>query len=252
MGPGDPDMEALSTIERHLVARSWMLRSHAEGRAAGAMEIVASDLDALDAPPALIEVAERAVGEERRHARICAEVALAYDDSVPASKIDPAPIGDEHGHARVPWRARHVVGLCCISETFASAHLNTCRTRATSSRVRDAFHRLLEDEVGHAQLGWAFLACSVAPPPSLTATWVAPLLEVYRQHFVGRAAHHPNIDLPGHGCSRPGELLAQYLDAVDQLILPGFEHVGVSTEKARDWLAAARGRGPVAPSAVSE
>ena len=106
--------------------------------------------------------------------------------------------------------------------------------------VRAALQRLLSDEVHHAQLGWAFLASPAAPARALTTGWLVPLLEGYREYVVRRTTAHPAIDLPAHGCASPAEWLSQYLDVVEQLILPGFEHVGVSTDRARDWLTGAK------------
>jgi len=239
-GNNDPDVQALSEAQRRLVAISWTMRSQAEGRAAAAMQIVAGDLRALNAPAELVVTAERSVVEERGHAQLCSDVALAYDANV--TLVDDAALAgvDEHEETGESWHARHIIGFCCISETFASAHLNACRARATTGIVRAALQRLLSDEVHHAQLGWAFLASPAAPARTLTTGWLVPLLEGYREYVVRRTTAHPAIDLPAHGCASPAEWLSQYLDVVEQLILPGFEHVGVSTDRARDWLTGAK------------
>jgi hypothetical protein len=231
-GPATLDARA-----RRTVAEIWAARSASEAQAGGVLARVAADLRALGAPESLAVVADRSVTEEASHAAVCQEVAAAYD---PAVTIEARlPVQDFHpGEDPRVTRWRHVVGFCCISETFASSFLNDCRTRADAPIARQALRALLADEIDHARLGWAFLASRAAPPREEIAAGLVPLLAAYRDHLRERAARLPALDLSAHGCPHPDGLLPLFRLTLDQLVLPGFASAGVDTAAAAAWVAA--------------
>jgi hypothetical protein len=229
----------LSSAERRAVAHHWQLRSNSERRAADVLRLVATDLRELQAPAPIVDAALRSIEQEETHARICRDVATAYDASVTPGELETWPVIDAHPAGDSSWRWRHVVGFCCISETYASAYLSACWRQATAPIARKALHRLLADEVGHGQLGWAFLACPVAPSAQEMSAWLVPLLEAYEEYLHKRARSYPDVDIPAHGAPHPRMLVPQYRASLEELILPGFDRFGVQTAAARIWL---RGR----------
>jgi hypothetical protein len=162
-------------------------------------------------------------------------VATFYDSS--ASPEVRAPLPDFHpDEDPVAVRWRHIVGFCCIGETFATAFLNDCRARATMPVVRRAFRYLLADEVDHARLGWAFLASRSSAARAAVADALVPLLVRYRDHLHDRAARLPDLDEPAHGCPHASGLLPLFRRSLRELILPGFAQLGVATDRADSWV----------------
>lgn len=230
----------LSPADRRAVAQHWQLRSDSERRAADVLRLVATDLRELRAPGPIVDAALRSIEQEDTHAQICGDVASAYDPAVTPAELETWPVADVHSGEDPSWRWRHVVGFCCISETFASAYLSACWHAATAPLARQALHTLLADEVGHGQLGWAFLACPVAPSAHDVGGWLVPLLEAYEGYLRKRARAYPDVDLPAHGAPHARMLVPHYRASVAELILPGFDRFGVQTSAARAWL-----QGPV-------
>jgi len=232
----DDTIGQLDGDARRACATYWALRAQSERRAGEVLAVVADDLRALGAPPALVESADLSVVQEATHADLCGRVAAAYDPAA-ASAVPPLVLPPDDHEAGARSRAQHVVGFCCISETFASAYLAGCREAATSPLARAALHMLLADEVGHGQLGWAFLASPVAPAARTIESMLVPLLDAYEAYVRKRVSVYPDIDLPAHGCPAPRVLYDQYLASVGELVIPGFERFGVDTTSARRWLA---------------
>lgn len=198
--------------------------------------MVTADLRELRAPAPIVDAALRSIEQEETHAQICRDVACAYDPTVTPGELETWPAVDDHSADDSSWRWRHVVGFCCISETYASAYLSACWQAATEPLARKALHQLLADEVGHGQLGWAFLACPIAPNARQIGDWLVPLLDAYERYLRLRAAAYPDVDLPAHGAPHPRRLVPQYRASVAELILPGFERFGVDISAARTWL----------------
>jgi len=233
---GDDTIAPLDAGQRRDCATYWALRAQSEQRAGEVLAIVADDLRALGAPAPIVAAAEQSVAQEATHADVCRRVADAYD-SAAAAAVGPLAVPPDEHEVGPRSRAQHVVGFCCVSETFASAYLAGCRAAASSPLAHAALHILLADEVGHGQLGWAFLASPAAPAARTVETMLVPLLDAYEGYVKKRVAVYPDVDLPAHGCPAPRVLLDQYLAAVGELVLPGFERFGVDTTAARRWLA---------------
>jgi hypothetical protein len=238
--PADAPTNAAQTAEldpssRRLVAEIWAARAASEAQAGHVLTRVAADLRALGAPPSLAALADRSVDQEAAHAALCAEVASAYDPAVPIESRPRLP--DLHpGEDPRTIRWRHVVGFCCISETFATSFLNDCRARTSAPLPRRALRALLADEIDHARLGWAFLACPAAPPRQEISGGLVSLLAAYRDHLRGRAARLPARDLAAHGCPHPDGMLPLFRLALRELVLPGFARAGVPVEAASSWV----------------
>ena len=232
----DDTIMLLDGAERRACATYWALRGQSERRAGEVLAIVADDLRALGVPAPVIEAAEAAVAQEATHADVCGRVAAAYDPAA-ASAVPPLALPPDEHEAGPSAQVQHVVGFCCISETFASAYLAGCREAATSPLARAALHLLLADEVGHGQLGWAFLASPAAPAAHTVESILVPLLAAYEGYVRKRVGDYPDVDLPAHGCPAPRILYTQYLASVGELVLPGFARFGVDTAAARAWLA---------------
>lgn len=238
----DPTIAALAPDARARVARIWTERSAAEQRAALLFTLVARDLLVDGAIPEVLELATRAVHDELRHVEVCRQVASRYAGSeVPWPAPEPAP---EPGFRDAPpdlTRVLHVVGNTSIAESVGAAFLQVCRADAEGPLVRAALQTLLRDDVGHARIGWAHLASGRVAARHLPAIGAAlpGLLRAVRQGWYDRCAELDALAAPppGHGCATTTAIRAAVDTTLREVIVPGFEYLGIDTTTARRWLA---------------
>ncbi|HXT95687.1 MAG TPA: hypothetical protein VN853_05260 [Polyangia bacterium] len=129
---------------------AWLSASaHMEAASIDAFEILATELDAHRAPPALIQAARAAAADERRHADAIGRLAARRGTVAPEVRVNRGPIRDIEGVAR----ENAVEG--CVRETYAA--LLACRQAraATDPAIRSAMTGIARDETQHAALAWA-------------------------------------------------------------------------------------------------
>lgn len=236
---GDPSLKTLSSAQRASIAGHWKRRMRSElmvGRAFAAMVPV---LRERRAAPAVLDRLERGAEEEERHSEICAQLAETYGEleverptiaSVPLPRFN---VGDEDLET-----ALLVAGMCCVNETVATAWISTCLAAAETPLAQMANRIHLHDEIEHARLGWAHLASDAVSDRTRRA--LGPCLpKLLEANAPGWEREDPF--LPAEGVPEQGHLPFEvsrrvFADAVAELILPGFAHVGVDVEPARAWL----------------
>ena len=118
-----------------------------EAASIGSFERLARELRAHGAPVDLVQRAERAADDERRHARMMATLAgmSAEDVDVYAPPMDVRPLADV---------ARENAVEGCVRETYAALVTLDHANRADSSRVRAIMGRVADDEIEHAELAF--------------------------------------------------------------------------------------------------
>jgi hypothetical protein len=235
--PDDPGDVALTVAEREAVAVAWTSRARNELSTSGVFANLTRSLIALAADTALVRQAADAVADEVRHAEICVHVARAYAPAcaAPAPSVlrDPPRFG---GSPELDvWL--FVVLQSCINEGVATGYLQRCLDEACTPLARAAVRDILSDEIHHARLGWSLLA-SAKPSDSLRgdiAEALPTLLRMVADAWASPEREAPPPCPPGHGvvalCSVPEVVRATY----DELILPGFDAVGIDTGPARRW-----------------
>ena len=242
---GDPSVTALSTTQRAAIAGHWKRRMRSElyvGRAFAAMVPL---LREHGAAPAVLDRLERGAEEETRHSEICAQLAETYGgESVERTRIDSVPlprfgVGDEDLET-----ALLVAGMCCVNETVATAWISACLAAAEEPLAQMANRIHLHDEIEHARLGWAHLASDAVSDATRRA--LGPRLpKLLEANAPGWERDDPM--LPAEGVPAQGHLPFEasrrvYADAVAELVIPGFAHVGVDIGPATAWLAKRTGR----------
>jgi hypothetical protein len=128
---------------------AWLAASaHLEAASIDAFEILAAELAAHRAPPALIRAARAATADERRHADAIGRLAVGRGATPPAAHVNRGPIRDIEAVAR----ENAVEG--CVRETYAA--LLACRQAraATDPAIRGAMTGIARDETRHAALAW--------------------------------------------------------------------------------------------------
>jgi hypothetical protein len=210
----------------------------AELQVADSFSQVARLLAAVDAEIEVMQLLARSIENEHQHSRLCHRLAERYlgrrlDPPRPAMTRLPA-LDDVVPAARA---AVHVAGLCCINESIATVWLDRCPGTAVSPLVRAVNRLHLSDEVVHARVGWAHLASGAvtAPVRAELGRWLRPLLRSALGQWLGPEIASQASGIPDQGLPTPDEHRGVVLDAVRDVVLPGFEHVGVDTRAARRW-----------------
>jgi hypothetical protein len=213
-----------------------------EHLAVGAFALIAQELAEDGCEPIVLSLVTRASSDEVRHAEICRSfaVALLGEEQVPV-RFRGLPHVPMHADAEASERVlHHVVEMCCLSETVTGVFLTEMLARTTDPVARTAVESLLEDEIDHGRVGWAYLASRArerrtrglaqALPAMLDRTF-APIFgaparsddTVRKLETCGYLAHDSTSDV--------------YARALSKVILPGFETLGVDLGPSRKLFA---------------
>ncbi len=236
--PADPSIDALDGELRERLGRQWASRATAELRVAAIFSIVSRGLFETGADPAVIRIAARAVSDEVRHAELCRALAERY---LARPVAWPVP-----GPAKMPELERapkeikptlHTIAMGCINETIASAWLEESLRPATSPLARAALRELIADDIHHARLGWAHLASSFVPRAVRRelGAWLPALIRAVVKPWVGAAKDRVVEGCPSHGVPSLETTRAVVRSTLSDVVLPGFESLGVSTALGREW-----------------
>ncbi len=166
---------------------AWLaISAHQEAASIDAFEILATELGAHRAPPALILAAHSASADERRHADSIGGLAARRGAVPPAVHVNRRPIRDIESVAR----ENAVEG--CVRETYAA--LLACRQAraATDPAIRSAMAGIARDETRHAALAWAVDRWSNA----LLAPAARRRVRKARQEAIERLVGAPSFPLP--------------------------------------------------------
>ena len=96
---------------------------------------------------------------------------------------------------------------------------------ATHPVARHALRELLTDEVGHAQLGWEYLASLAGPDRASLVALLSRALAGCRAAWVARLDAIPTPAEPSHGSPHPDALRAVVDAAFEDLVDAGLAHV---------------------------
>lgn len=128
---------------------AWLsANAHLEAASTAAFEILATELGAHRAPPALIRAARAAIADESRHANVIGRLANSRGAVPPAVYVDRSPVRDIEAVAR----ENAVEG--CVRETYAALLAYRQARAATDPAIRFAMAGIARDETRHAALAW--------------------------------------------------------------------------------------------------
>jgi hypothetical protein len=209
--------------------------------------MLVQELAAEGCDPIVLSLLTRASSDEVRHTEICRRMAagLLGEAEVPRRFRGLPSIPK---HAGSPSEARnlcHVVEMCCLSETFTGVFLTEMLARIPAGRAggtpRMAVESLLEDEIDHGRVGWAFLAARArdkkleglaeALPAMLdrTMAWVFDWCREKPQE------DRPELEAVGYLGSKASDAI--FRRTLKDVILPGFEECNVDVRLAREHAA---------------
>jgi hypothetical protein len=226
------DTSPLGDRGRATVGAAWRARRTQEHLAVGAFALVARELAEVGCDPIVLSLVTRASSDEVRHAEICRRfaVSLLGAHRVP-SRVRGLPKLPMHDRATPAQRALfHMVEMSCLSETLTGVYLTDMVARTTDPVARVAVESLLEDEIDHGRVGWAYLmdrsrerrldGLAEALPAMLDRTF---------QRVLNAAARARPDEEKLERCAYLGARTAGaiYRRALRDVILPGFETLGV-------------------------
>ena len=236
--PEDPAIASLAPEMREAVARIWFRRGAAETRAGKLFEVVADALRSVGASAELLALADTAIADEARHGALCNEVARAYDPRLPQVAPEAPPSVPAYVGAPATLKPHLViVGMCAINETTAAAFLEASLAEASGPLVRAALRALLSDEIDHARIGWAHLASLQVGDIERAAigAWLPRMLAGHVASWRELGPESATGWIAAHGCLAPDSIEEVVRAALRDLVLPGFDRVGIDTRAARAW-----------------
>lgn len=226
----DLDASALAPEKRAVVAATWKERARQEHLAVGAFALLARELALEGCDPVVLGLATKAAWDEVRHTEVCRRMATALGSEMPAG-YRGLPHVPAHADATPSTRVLlHVVEMCCLSETLTGVCFTEMHKRATHPVARAVMASLLEDELDHGRLGWAYLATRhrEGTLEGLEAALPAMVERTVQRSLLPRdgAADDPDMEAFGFlGNEAAAEAIRR---AYDEVIVPGFETFGVT------------------------
>jgi hypothetical protein len=155
--PRSPDAAAaLDPATRRALAAAWAREASYEHASIASFARLSLELLAVGAPPELVRDAQRAMGDEIRHAELCFALASGYA-GVPVGP-DALPFDGALGRVSLADVAAAVVREGCIGETLAALAAAEARDLATDPAVRAALDEIATDEADHAAMSWRLAA----------------------------------------------------------------------------------------------
>lgn len=216
----------LSDEERRLVADYWWSRSEGELTSWVGFGHVLEDLRAEGSPPAVLELAERAVRDEHKHSMFCREWALRFGH---AGDTEIVPRSHEplrfRGATDAENRLLRIL-MCCFTETVGCFILRRVRRVVTDPELRQLNQRHLADELQHSRVGWGHLATLQPRARDCLRAWAPAVLSVLPE----ACCEGPELDreeLVPFGYFTPRLLRAAHDEALAEVILPGLVHLGL-------------------------
>lgn len=236
---GDETLTSLADDDRVTLSDVWLARAATERRVAESFAVIRDALDELGSDRALVNLADRAVDDEWRHAEICRFVASRFADR----ELEPPPaleltVPKHRGAERQLELELWVIGQCCMNETIASAFLEAAVATSGAPMAHGALRELLSDEIDHARLGWAFLATLPRARLDAVGPWMFGMLRENLKLWRDAPRGYPMTDaLARQGAPREAVVEDSLLTAVRELVIPGLERFALPTDKIHVWLA---------------
>jgi hypothetical protein len=232
------DAGPLPSEARSVVGDTWRERMKQEHLAVGAFALLAQELAEDGCDPVVLSLVTRAANDEVRHTEVCRRMAVALlgEAEVPA-RLHGVPKVPQHPQSSREERVLlHVVEMCCLSETITGVYFTEMLGRATQPTARAALESLLEDEIDHGRVGWAYLSTRAR---DARLDGLAAALPALLERTVGRAlrvadrSHEDDAAMESYGWLGRTTAMTTIRRALREVIVPGFETLGVDLSVAR-------------------
>lgn len=233
-----PIIQPLTRAEATIVGETWARRARREAELALRFDSLFQALRAHQATPTVVTLAEQTSQDSQAHANKYAEIAKSFDVN---AKLESVTRGGPLAPPELTILDKimyELVLLSCVEETLMGCLMGQIYQHAKHPQIRLTAHIVFQDEIWHSRLGWAHLG-NVANQTSVAwlSNHVTAFLAALLDHELSQPdsiANFPKkfVDYGVFDQSRRFEILSE---AVNTIILPGFESLGIDVEAGRSW-----------------
>lgn len=233
----DEIIDRATPAERATLAGIWQERGGSELRVGAGFTAVCQQLIGYGADEKVIEIATEAIRDEVHHAQIAVALAARYRGDAerwPSGQDTTVPIfAPSEGKLKA---ALFVTAMCCINETLACSVLEAQMDAAKSPLARAGYQSVLSDEIDHGRMGWAHLSSAHVGDDlrRQIGDWLPRLFQARLGELFDPTP------LPGEHLTEHGILTRRVRQrvigtGVMEVVLPGFQRIGVNPEKGYAW-----------------
>jgi len=216
------------------VADIWAMRAGLELSVCAGYTIIIRELLETGAEKPVLQLCCEAAADEIGHAQLCLDLAERIDGR---KRAWPAPaslhVPNYTGLASGPLlTALHLVAMSCLNETIACVRLLEAIALAECPSAKHALQLILSDEIGHARSGWAHLASRhvTAAMKLQIAARVPDLIEASMTSLIEENASIPTEEFAIWGLPSVDVARAHAQKAVSEIVIPGFERLGLAVQ----------------------
>ena len=239
----------LTDDERRRLACTWTRRAAAEYLAVSTFAVLTIDLVAAAAPADVLSLALRAGIDEVRHAELCLRMVELYSGKHILPPPGMSSLPDDPKRPKLHQALTNALLVSCVSETYATTVLSATRELTTDPCAQEVLTAIYSDEVMHARLGWAYLRYALDRGGDEARAAAAAMVPVALRGVANvvegeRPIGEVTDAVRGHGLMTPGEERQVFAACLEEVLVPGFEALGVACGAVRDdygaaWVAAA-------------
>ena len=216
--------------------RAWAFRHWVECDATLRFARMAGRLERIGSPASLVKLAVSASEDESRHAQYCADLAAHYGHALHEAPVEPNEIAPKK--LRFRQSVLYEVAASCLAETESTVMLVTLMGETRSPKMRNVLREFSRDEVKHARLGWALLESHRERDDlSFLAKWIPWMLRTTAGDSFKPATKGPeDPSLVEHGVLPYSVRRRVFVQALEDVIFPGLEALGIDSAPSRAWL----------------
>jgi hypothetical protein len=215
---------------------AWRFRTLVEREAHVRFAKMAESLRREGFGDALADRAARASDDEKRHAQLCLDLAAELGSPVPDGGWEAAPLSPTSFDARDAL-VYEAAAQCCVAETESMATLSVLMDAMEPSRFRDAVVTIARDEVEHARIGWAVLGKERETRSlSFLEPYLAAMIDTGGAPLFLDPPRGEDESLVSFGVLLHLDKRRVFVEALAEVIVPGFARLGVATAAIERWL----------------
>lgn len=215
--------------------RTWQSRVATEFRSIQIMNRFVAEVLGAGDPMEVWAPAAELVMDEVRHTALCATLtrALGAEPRFP----EPIELRDPPAYLEAPMAYRAIataISMLAINETISVAFIEDLRVRCSEAAVRRVLDATVEDEEGHQDFGWQYVARSIARFPEtaradfrhLVKTTLAPHKAAAARALADvppaqqRLDAHPEPELAALGLFSPTRQALVYRRCIEETLQP--------------------------------